>query len=166
LRELQQNKLLTEQRLERAKKLITLTADEAQRWKKTVQTLKGDIENLFGDVFLASAAISYNGPFTGIYRAELVKAWIEGVKERNIPNSEEYSILSTLGDPLQLREWVINGLPSDVVSQESSIFVSKGFRWPLLIDPQLQANKWIRNIEKHNKLEILKFKNPKFIQIL
>lgn len=148
LRELQQNKLLTEQRLERAKKLITLTKDEATRWKETVATLREEIEALFGDVFLASAAISYNGPFTGLYRGELIKSWSEGVVQHEIPVSENYSILKTLGDPLVLREWIINGLPSDIVSQESSIFVSKGFRWPLLIDPQLQANKWIRNIEK------------------
>lgn len=142
--------------------MITLTKDEAARWKETVATLREEIEALFGDVFLASAAISYNGPFTGLYRGELIKAWSEGVVQHEIPVSENYSILKTLGDPLVLREWIINGLPSDIVSQESSIFVSKGFRWPLLIDPQLQANKWIRNMEKP-KLQILKFKNPKFI---
>jgi dynein heavy chain len=60
-----------------AKKLITLTADEAARWKITVEALGGEIENLFGDVFLATASISYNGPFTGIYRNELVSRWTE-----------------------------------------------------------------------------------------
>jgi hypothetical protein len=62
---------LTEARLERAKKLISLTAAEAQRWKVTVAELGEKIDKLFGDVFLASAQIAYNGPFTGAYRREI-----------------------------------------------------------------------------------------------
>ena len=67
---------LTEARLIRAQKLITLTADESKRWAETVQSLDKEIENLIGDVFLSAAAISYNGPFTGIYRADLMTKWI------------------------------------------------------------------------------------------
>ncbi len=40
--------------------------------------------------------------------------------------------------------------------------VSKARRWPLFIDPQGQANKWIKNMEKKAKLEVsssLEFKN-------
>ena len=66
--DLERQKDLTEARLDRAKKLITLTADEAKRWAETVETLGSEIENLVGDVFLSAAAISYNGPFTGPYR--------------------------------------------------------------------------------------------------
>ena len=62
---------LTEHRLLRAKKLIILTENEAQRWKVTVESLTSEIEQLMGDVFLSSASISYNGPFTGIFRKEL-----------------------------------------------------------------------------------------------
>lgn len=68
---------LTEARLLRAKKLITLTADEAKRWAETVETLGAQIENLVGDVFLSAAAISYNGPFTGPYRQQLSASWVE-----------------------------------------------------------------------------------------
>lgn len=53
--ELERNKELTEQRLDRAKKLIVLTAGEGIRWKETVERLSGEIENLFGDVFLSTA---------------------------------------------------------------------------------------------------------------
>jgi len=60
---------------------------------------------------------------------------MDAIKEIKIPRSENYSIIKNLGDPMILREWVIQGLPSDTVSQESSIFVKKSFRWPLLIDP-------------------------------
>jgi dynein heavy chain, axonemal len=66
---------------------------------------------------------------------------------------------------MQLRDWVIKGLPSDTVSQENSIFVSQGYRWPLMIDPQLQASRWIKNMESSN-LQIVKFVNSNFISIM
>ena len=65
----------TERRLGNAEKLITLTKDEAERWKVTVAVLGDKIEYLFGDVFLACSSISYNGPFTGEFRKELVDRW-------------------------------------------------------------------------------------------
>lgn len=69
---LEKTKDETEAKLVRAQKLIALTKDESVRWKETVTLLNTEIENQFGDVFLAAAQISYNGPFTGLYRAELV----------------------------------------------------------------------------------------------
>ena len=46
-----------------------------------------------------------------------------------------------------VRKWQLAGLPSDVVSTENAIFVSKSRRWPLMIDPQGQANTWVRQLE-------------------
>jgi len=44
--------------------------------------------------------------------------------------------------------------------------VTKGSRWPLLIDPQMQGNKWVKNMEKSNNLKIIKLSNPKFLNIV
>lgn len=93
-----------------------LTASEAERWARTVDELGISIVNLIGDVFLSAAAISYNGPFTGPYRHELVNLWVTKVNEVQIPVSEKYTLISTLGDPLQLRDWTIHKLPTDSVS--------------------------------------------------
>lgn len=90
-----------------------MTASEAIRWAKTVEDLGVQIVNLVGDVFLSAAAISYNGPFTGVYRHELVNHWIDKVTEVQIPVSDKFSLITTLGDPLQLRDWTINKLPTD-----------------------------------------------------
>lgn len=114
--ELEANKELTEQRLDRAQKLIVLTAGEAIRWKETVTRLASEIENLFGDVFLSTAQISYNGPFTGLYRHELMENWLGLIKDHGIPTSEHYNLVKTMGDPMLLREWIMQGLPSDQVS--------------------------------------------------
>jgi dynein heavy chain len=37
--------------------------------------MKYDIVNMPLDVFVSAAAISYNGPFTGAYRKNLIDYW-------------------------------------------------------------------------------------------
>ena len=51
-------------------------------------------------------------------------------------------------DPTKVREWNIQGLPNDSFSTENGVIVTRGRRWPLMIDPQGQAIKWIRMMEE------------------
>jgi dynein heavy chain len=44
--------------------------------------------------------------------------------------------VKTLGDVIKIREWSINGLPSDSVSVDNGIIAKTTQRWPLMIDPQ------------------------------
>lgn len=39
-------------------------------------------------------------------------------------------------------------------------------RWPLMIDPQGQANKWIKNLEKANRLCIIRLNQPDYTRVL
>jgi dynein heavy chain len=78
----------TKQRLQRAEKLTVGLADELVRWKETVKLAGDQARRLIGDVFLASAAISYYGAFTGNFRKELIVGWKEYIDSRNIPGSE------------------------------------------------------------------------------
>ena len=84
---------------------------------------------------MAAAAISYLGPFTGPYRAKLLTGWQTKIKELEVPLSETFSVVNTLGNPVSIRDWNLNGLPTDTVSIDNSIFATKGYRWPLMIDP-------------------------------
>lgn len=79
-----------------------------------------------------------------------------------MPLSENYQITKTLGDPVVLRQWIIKGLPSDTVSVENAIFATEGQRWPLLIDPQEQASKWLQKLLKVDKLKLTKTSEPSF----
>lgn len=134
-----------EKKLERASDLIDLTKDEGESWKETVEVLKNDRTKLIGDVFLGTSSISYIGPFTGVYRERILKEWINKLDEFNIPLSEKYKLTVTLGDPVKIRSWNMAGLPSDSVSIDNGIMCDRSERWPLMIDPQTQANQWIRN---------------------
>jgi dynein heavy chain len=44
----------------------------------------------------------------------------------------------TLASPVEVREWLLAGLPSDGTSIDNSILVTRGKRWPLMIDPQVR----------------------------
>jgi dynein heavy chain len=115
-----------------------------------------------GDAFLCSAAISYNGPFTGPYRKSLLNYWLTLMSCKNLPTSPDFQVTKTLGDPLVIRDWLINGLPSDNVSLENAIFAVHGYRWPLLIDPQSQATKWLLNGLSKEERSVTKLSNLTF----
>jgi dynein heavy chain len=110
-----------EMKLERAVKLIDLTKEEGENWQETVAVLRVDAVKLIGDVFLGTASISYIGQFTGVYRDMILTEWIERLRHFNLPFSDNYKLTTALGDPVKIREWNMNGLPSDSVSIDNGI---------------------------------------------
>lgn len=84
----------------------------------------------------------------------------------NIPCSKQFSLIHTLGEPLLIRTWNIFGLPADNFSVENGIIIYSATRWPLMIDPQGQANKWIKMMEKENKMSIIKLSNENYMSTI
>lgn len=70
------------------------------------------------------------------------------LKDANISNSENCTLVGTLGDAVKIRNWQIYGLPRDGLSVDNGVIVEYSRRWPLFIDPQGQANKWIKSLVK------------------
>jgi dynein heavy chain len=155
-----------EKRMGRAEKLVVLLEDEGIRWKDTVEIMKREIEELVGNVFISAACISYFGAFTGVYRQRLVAQWIEKAKEKGIPCAENFNLIKVMGDPVTIRGWGISGLPTDQVSIENGILSTQAQRWPLMIDPEEQGNKWIKNLGRNGNLEVIKFTTPNFLRSL
>ncbi|EGR31243.1 hypothetical protein IMG5_115030 [Ichthyophthirius multifiliis] len=153
-------------RLIRAEELSTGLADEQIRWKETVGVLGEQIKLLIGDVFIAASSVTYYGPFTGTYREELVQQWLQKCQDLNILVSEQQSLEYVLGDPVQIRNWNAKGLPSDSVSINNGIIVFSSRSFPLLIDPQLQASRWIKNLQAENSLFALRMNDEKLFQTL
>lgn len=83
--------------------------------------------------------------------------------EKNLKFSSDFSVAKILGDPMTIREWNIKGLPQDTLSVENGIIATKAKRWPLMIDPQSQGNKWIKNMQRENNLQEIKLTDAKFI---
>ena len=158
--------LLCSQKLERAEALIGGLGGERQRWNDAARELGETYTNLTGDVLVSSGLVAYLGAFTSDFRNEQCAAWVQACKVSNIPCSDHFSLSRTLGDPVKIREWNIAGLPSDTFSVDNGIVVQNARRWPLMIDPQGQANKWVKNMEKANKLAVIKLSDADFVRTL
>ncbi|XP_050531221.1 dynein axonemal heavy chain 2 isoform X2 [Daktulosphaira vitifoliae] len=152
--------------LERAEILIDRLSDERERWTRTVKQLDIDFDYLPGDCLISTAFISYMGPFVSKYRETLFNLWANTIKDMTIPHNPEYQVTEFLSNPAIIRTWNINGLPNDGFSIENGIIISRSSRWPLVIDPQCQAQKWIKNMEADNGLKVIDFGVQNYIQIL
>ncbi|MPC75259.1 Dynein heavy chain 7, axonemal [Portunus trituberculatus] len=95
-----------------------------------------------------------------------MKDWHCKCGNLGISCSAIFSLYNTLGDNVQCRTWHLAGLPVDTFSVDNAIVVSHSRRWPLMIDPQGQARKWVVNMEKENGLQIVKQTDPAFLRIL
>jgi dynein heavy chain len=107
-------------------------------------------------VLISSGAVAYLGAFVAKFRDNCISDWVAQCHVKEIPCSSDIKLFNVLGDAVLTRKWVIEGLPNDSFSIDSAIIISKSRRWPLMIDPQNQANKWIKNMEKDNKLVVFK----------
>nr|XP_019607160.1 PREDICTED: dynein heavy chain 3, axonemal [Rhinolophus sinicus] len=163
---LEENITICSQKLIRAEKLISGLGGEKDRWTEAARALEVCYTNLTGDVLVSSGTVAYLGAFTVDYRAECQTQWLAQCKDRAIPGSHDFSLSSTLGDPVRIRTWQIAGLPVDSFSIDNGIIVSNSRRWALMIDPQGQANKWIKNMEKANKLSVIKFSDTSYVRTL
>ncbi|XP_067372006.1 dynein axonemal heavy chain 7 isoform X2 [Channa argus] len=153
-------------KLTRAEQLIGGLGGEKTRWSELAFSLGELYNNLTGDILISAGIVAYLGAFTSSYRQKQIEEWMTLCKSREIPCSSNMSLMSSLGEPIKIRAWTIAGLPSDAFSIDNGIIISNARRWPLMIDPQGQANKWVKNMEKVNNLHIIKLSDPDFVRTL
>lgn len=109
------------------------------------------------------ACIVYACVNLGLNLQTLIEQWNLLCLGTTIPCSKQFSLIHTLGDPVLIRAWNIDGLPADNFSVENGIIVFSATRWPLMIDPQGQANKWVKTMESQNKISVIKLSNPNYM---
>ena len=124
---------------------------------ENIVTMEADKELLTGDVLLASAFISYVGPFTKVFRDRLMANTFTPFlkdnfrkalgEEAQLPLSESADPVKILTNSAEVAAWGADGLPADMVSIENGCIVTSSARWPLIIDPQLQGIKWLKQKE-------------------
>ena len=156
-------------RLASAIKLITSLGGEEVRWRENVVKLAADFVNLDGDIIIAAGSIAYLGAFTADFRESIIAAWSEKILDEKIPCTVGTGLIETLSNPTTIRQWNIWGLPTDNLSTENGIIMSKARRWPLCIDPQGQANRYIKTMSKdlaENGMESVKLTDKNFLRSL
>ena len=155
---------LCQQKLGRATELITGLGGEKDRWTIRAEDLGKSFNNLTGDIAVSAGMIAYLGPFTSAFREICTKGWIATCTERNIPCSDNVTLNAILGDAVKIRQWNIQGLPTDTFSVDNGIVIFNSRRWPLCIDPQGQANKWIRTMEAEANLKVIKLTDGDYMR--
>ncbi|CAM4969128.1 unnamed protein product [Rotaria socialis] len=66
----------------------------------------------------------------------------------------------------QIGEQNLQGLPNDDLSIQNGIIATSNYRYPLLIDPQLQGKSWIKDMERDHDLVITTLNSKLFRQQL
>merc|ERR1719295_2016101 len=155
-------------RLALAERLVSGLSDENTRWSKGVEELEQKQHTLVGDVLLSAAFVSYIGAFNMAFRKDLwEKYWLSDLIEKEIPVSDAIKTMELLPKDVlttvsSQAKWGNEGLPVDSISIENAAIVTMCSRWPLLIDPQQQGIKWIRN-HHADELKVINLNHPRWL---
>ncbi|XP_049715502.1 dynein axonemal heavy chain 9 isoform X3 [Elephas maximus indicus] len=131
-----------------ANRLVGGLASENVRWAEAVQNFKQQERTLCGDILLVTAFVSYLGFFTKRYRQTLMDGtWRPYLSQLKVPIPVTPALdpLRMLTDEADVATWQNEGLPADCMSVENATVLINCERWPLMVDPQLQGIKWIKN---------------------
>ena len=152
-------------KLRRADNLVSGLAGEGERWELSIERFTTDLEHLAGDCLIAAAFISYCGPFDAEYRQRMTGLWFANVVGANIPMTKGLSVAGFLSDDATVQDWNVKGLPRDTFSTENGVMVTRGRRWPLMVDPQGQANSWIKRMQG-SELKVTDLGSKNFLRLL
>jgi len=79
--------------------------------------------------------------------------------------SETVDPLAILTDDAEIAQWNNFGLPNDRMSSENATILMNSQRWPLMIDPQLQGIKWIKNMYG-SKLKVIRLGQKGYLDVI
>ena len=134
---------------QQASDLINGLAGEQKRWGEDAENLVIQKHKLVGDCAVAAAFVSYCGPFNQEFRTLMVKdKFTKDCIDRNVPVSMDLDVISFSVNQSTIADWNMEGLPTDPLSIQNGILITQASRYPLLVDPQGQALKWIKSREK------------------
>uniref|UniRef100_A0A7S0GLB7 Dynein heavy chain n=1 Tax=Micromonas pusilla TaxID=38833 RepID=A0A7S0GLB7_MICPS len=146
-----------------ADRLVNGLSGENKRWGEAIEAFGVAEAKLVGDVLVGSSFVSYAGPFNTKFREFLVnEKWLPDMIERAIPMTQGVTPLDVLSNPGMRAAWGIEGLPTDPLSVENGAIMTSAARWALMIDPQLQGIKWIKE-KWGDKLKIIQLSKPNYI---
>ncbi|CAM9274876.1 unnamed protein product [Chrysoparadoxa australica] len=163
-RAIETNTAMTRNRMEQATALIDGLAGERLRWTEDSQLFNDTKRRLVGDVAMACAFVGYCGPFNQEFRTLLKERLLADLLHRSVPVTHCMDLTSFLVDVGTIGDWNREGLPTDPLSIQNGILVTRSSRYPLLIDPQGQALVWIKQHEAKRLVNegVTSLANPRY----
>ena len=127
----------TRKRMDAANALIAALAGEESRWTAQSAEFAGQIQRLTGDCALAASFVSYLGPFNKEFRELLLTRDFYGdLVKHGIPVTQDLQVSEFLVEESERGEWTLQGLPTDELSVQNGLMVTRATRYPVLVDPQ------------------------------
>jgi dynein heavy chain len=151
-----------------AVELLSRLSDEEERWSTAATQLEAAHGHIVGNTLLASGFVTYLGFFNHRYRGLIVDGWMAALMEGGIPTSDVFDLEKVAGNPLTINRWTTQGLPADHFSIQNGVVVTEGmdYKYPFMIDPQGQANRWVRSMEEESGLRIARTTDKKLADML
>lgn len=140
-----------------AEKLLSGLESERISWSSNVTSLQIEEMATLGDSLLAGGFMAYLGAFPSDFRVSICAEWKSILRAKNIRFTEEFSLSSMLADELEIGGWISRfRLPNDSHSVENAVIATRAPLFPLALDPQSQANRWLKLFEKDAGLTVIK----------
>ena len=153
-------------RVKRSKSLLANLSSEKTRWSRSNEGFHQQMQEMTGNVLLCSAFLTYCGFFDQLYRNMLLKTWQSYLVERQMQFHAEMVISKYVSSSVEQMEWKVNHLPDDELCIQNALIIKKYNRYPLIIDPSGQAQKFILSYYSKRKIEKTTYDDPNFLKVL
>eukprot|EP00736_Rhodelphis_marinus_P008343 Rmarinus@m.28773 len=153
-------------RVIRAKKLMTSIGGENSAWSAALDKCNKATKTILGDTLLAAGAVAYLSAFTQPYRDSIINVWDTLARSRIVRIADNYSMARTICSDLEIQRWLACGLPDDTSCINNMVMVTSTDRWPLILDPQGQAKRFITSLEAENNLMTVQLTDADFMRSL
>jgi len=141
----------SKKKLQRATRLTSSLTSERSRWLRIADEGNSNKKFFFGNTIISAFYISFMGPYVNSFREEFISKNLFGLlNENEIFHNNISSVSKIIGNPFQIQDWIINGLPSDSGSIDNAIILFETNKQTLLIDPQKQAYKFMEKLYKND----------------
>ncbi len=155
LNEVNRDIAIMKKKLDTAESLLKGLAREQSRWTVDKKSIESETVELLGNCLTCSSFLSYVGPFDFHFRKAMIyDNWQKDIEAKAIPFSQGFIIEKLLTSDVEVAQWASEELPTDELSVQNGILTTRASRWPLCIDPQLQAITWIKR-KYENSLKVM-----------
>ena len=137
-----------------AMELLEKLSGEQTRWEAMEHDLSAESSALPANVMLSAMFITYLADEQEAARQSFLQQAAELLHRAKLSSSESFDLLGFLSSEGELLKWKALGLPSDRLSHENGIVLTRTKQAPFVIDPSSAAVEWLKNTLREGQLSV------------